>query len=278
MTKALIALDVSGCTSQPMEDQEEHKIPADLENLLPLMKELRRGNLQIEELSAPEVWEKLKRQCHTFLRCCCLFFHFLSDIIPPTELTVRDGDTWEVMCGYLNLPATFRELMDTPLARKKAMEWSSYSNKWFRGDLKPEVVLDPGEPPRLVPLPDDFSELMNVMSEFSCPNSEREDSKFPTMCLVCGQILCSQSYCCQIEVSGRGGVTEHVGAVVAHAAHCGAGSGVFLRVRDCELLLLAAAAPSRGAMLPAPYLDTYGETDQGLRRGNPLHLCPERYE
>lgn len=64
------------------------------------------------------------------------------------------------------------------------------------------------------------------------------------------------------QVSARGGVTEHVGAVVAHAAQCGSGSGVFLRVRDCELLLLAAAAPSRGAMLPAPYLDTYGETDQ----------------
>lgn len=200
MTKALIVLDVSDCTGQPMEDQEEHKIPADLENLLPFMKELRRNNLRIEDLSAQEVWERLKRQCHTFLRCCCLFFHFLSDIIPPTELTVPEGDTWDVMCGYLNLPATFRELMDTPLARKKAIEWSSFSNKWFRGDMKAEILLDPCEPPRLVPLPDDFSELMNVMSEFSCPNSEREDSKFPTMCLVCGQILCSQSYCCQIEV------------------------------------------------------------------------------
>ncbi|XP_075982442.1 E3 ubiquitin-protein ligase UBR2-like, partial [Anticarsia gemmatalis] len=54
------------------------------------------------------------------------------------------------------------------------------------------------------------------------------------------------------------------------------GAGVFLRVRECELLLLA--APARGAKLPAPYLDSYGETDQGLRRGNPLHLCPDRYE
>lgn len=59
---------------------------------------------------------------------------------------------------------------------------------------------------------------------------------------------------------GRGGGTEHVGAGVAHALACGAGAGVFLRVRDCELMLLA--APARGAMLPAPYLDSYGETDQ----------------
>ncbi|XP_068622953.1 E3 ubiquitin-protein ligase UBR1 [Battus philenor] len=281
LTKALIAVDVSACTSQPMEGQEEYKTKPDLVNLLSFMKELRRGNLDVDNLNANDVWESIKRQCHVFLRCCCLFFHFLSDIIPPTELTVADGDTWEVMCGYLDLPSTFTELLDKPLARRKATEWSALSNDWFEGKLKVHQVLGPLEPPRLVPLPEDFSELMNVVSEFSCPNSEREDSKFPTMCLVCGKILCSQSYCCQIEVrkqSGRGGGTEHVGAVVAHATECGAGAGVFLRVRECELLLLAAPAPARGAMLPAPYLDSYGETDQGLRRGNPLQLCPERYE
>jgi len=27
-----------------------------------------------------------------------------------------------------------------------------------------------------------------------------------------------------------------------------------------------------------PYLDEYGETDQGLRRGNPLTLSKEKYE
>lgn len=27
-----------------------------------------------------------------------------------------------------------------------------------------------------------------------------------------------------------------------------------------------------------PYLDDYGEADQGLRRGNPLHLCKSRYK
>ena len=28
----------------------------------------------------------------------------------------------------------------------------------------------------------------------------------------------------------------------------------------------------------APYLDVYGETDQGLKRGNPLTLDPARYQ
>ncbi|XP_047998255.1 LOW QUALITY PROTEIN: E3 ubiquitin-protein ligase UBR1 [Leguminivora glycinivorella] len=280
ITRAMIVLDVSSCVNhEPMEGQEDYKpTKPDLENLLSFMKTLRRGNLDIEELNANDVWEKIKNQCYTFLRASCLFYHFLSDISPPTELTVVGGDTWEVMCGYLDLPSTFRELIDTPMARSKSEEWSGLSNEWFAGEIDIKTVVETNEPPKLVPLPDDFSELMNVVSEFSCPNSERDDSKYPTMCLVCGQILCSQSYCCQTEIkkSGRSGGSELVGAVVAHALSCGAGAGVFLRVRDCELLLLA--APARGAMLPAPYLDNYGETDQGLRRGNPLHLCPSRYE
>ena len=45
------------------------------------------------------------------------------------------------------------------------------------------------------------------------------------MCLVCGAMLCSQSYCCQTELAGVGAV----GAATAHANTHGAGTGVFLR-------------------------------------------------
>lgn len=276
LARALLVTDVTACKSEPMEGQEDFK-NADLENLLPYMKELRNGVLE-DNLNPTEVWQLIKSQCHTFLRCCCLFYHFLSDINAPEELTVVKGDTWESMCGYLDMPSTFKDLVDTPTARKKISEWAGLSTEWFNGEIPAHVVTEPKEPPSLIPLPEDFSELMNLVSEFSCPNSEREDSKKPTMCLVCGQILCSQSYCCQADIPkwGRSGELQRVGAVVAHCASCGGGAGVFLRVRDCELLLLA--APARGAKLPAPYLDSYGETDQGLRRGNPLQLCPSRYE
>lgn len=276
LARALLVTDVTACKSEPMEGQEDFK-NADLENLLPYMKELRNGVLE-DNLNPTEVWQLIKSQCHTFLRCCCLFYHFLSDINAPEELTVVKGDTWESMCGYLDMPSAFKDLVDTPTARKKISEWAGLSTEWFNGEIPAHVVTEPKEPPSLIPLPEDFSELMNLVSEFSCPNSEREDSKKPTMCLVCGQILCSQSYCCQADIPkwGRSGELQRVGAVVAHCASCGGGAGVFLRVRDCELLLLA--APARGAKLPAPYLDSYGETDQGLRRGNPLQLCPSRYE
>ncbi len=59
---------------------------------------------------------------------------------------------------------------------------------------------------------------------FRCPKSDGDDSRAPTMCLVCGDMLCSQSYCCQTELDG-----SPVGAATAHAHTCGAGTGVFLR-------------------------------------------------
>ncbi|TNN84157.1 E3 ubiquitin-protein ligase UBR1 [Liparis tanakae] len=103
-----------------------------------------------------------------------------------------------------------------------------------------------------------------------CPNSTDDDRKHPTLCLFCGAMLCSQSSCCLSQLDG-----EDVGACTAHAATCGAGVGMFLRIRECEIVLMASR--TRGSTYPAPYLDDYGETDPHLGRGNPLHICPERY-
>ena len=67
-----------------------------------------------------------------------------------------------------------------------------------------------------------------------------------------------------------------VGACTAHTEVCGAGSaGIFLRIRECKVVLLSGR--NKGCLIPPPYLDEYGETDIGLKRGNPLRLCPEKY-
>lgn len=57
-----------------------------------------------------------------------------------------------------------------------------------------------------------------------CPKSGGDKSRAPTLCLVCGTLLCSQSYCCQTELEG-----EDVGACTAHTYSCGSGVGIFLR-------------------------------------------------
>ena len=114
---------------------------------------------------------------------------------------------------------------------------------------------------------------MNNVSTFSCPNSSVANGfRVPAMCLICGEIMCSQSYCCQVSIGGR---PEPVGACTAHTRICGGGVGIFLRIRECRIVLLS--SPSKGCLIPSPYVDQYGETDAHLSRGNPLHLCPEKY-
>lgn len=101
-------------------------------------------------------------------------------------------------------------------------------------ELPLTLIRQPHEVNRLVSLPSDYSELINSVSQFTCPNSDSDDSRSPTMCLVCGTMLCSQSYCCQTDLDGM-----MVGACTYHTHICGAGVGIFLRVRDCKILLLA---------------------------------------
>ena len=77
----------------------------------------------------------------------------------------------------------------------------------------------------------------------------------------------------QVELEGK-----TMGACTAHSETCSGGCGIFLRIRECKVVLLAGRGqPSKGIFIQPPYVDQYGETDAGLRRGNPLHLCQEKY-
>lgn len=217
------------------------------------------------------VWKYVQETSCVFLRCCVLFYHYLTDVPPPATLTESGGDTFSNMCSYLDLPQTPKDLFNSLEVMLLVNKWCKHKEvASYLSNVPCSVVNEPLFVPRLINLPNDYSELINTVSTFTCPNSD-EDSKNPCMCLICGEILCSQSYCCQAEFN-----KIQVGACNFHANKCGAGIGIFLRVRECEILYLA--SPHRGCFASPPYLDDYGETDQGLRRGNPLRLCHERYK
>lgn len=215
-----------------------------------------------------EVWALLKNLSKSFLRCCAIFYHFLTGVAAPQVLKEVGGDTFENIMHYLGMPASCKELLDSPCILSIFRKWAEHPDCQelrYQVNLRNMIPLN-----ELVELPDDYSELINTVSLFTCPNSDKEDSRNPTMCLICGEMLCSQTYCCQTELH-----KTLVGACTNHTYYCGAGAGIFLRVRECEILLLA--SPNRGCFMAPPYLDDYGEADQGLRRGNPLHLCKDRY-
>lgn len=227
---------------------------------------------QLKEL----IMKAIRSECRVFLRCACMLFQSLTDIDLPDDLFDSDGDRFEVMCEYLGLSSDIETYLKCESINSFMSNLAMHPDiEIYRTKQRAELstVLVPCIPPvrKLVDLPVDYSDLINTVLTFSCPNNDRdESSRNPTMCLVCGVTLCSMTYCCQYEIEG-----STVGACTHHAHECGAGVGIFLRIRECDILLLGV---NKGSFVSPPYLDKYGETDQGLRRGNPLKLCPERYQ
>ncbi|CAL8295698.1 unnamed protein product [Arctogadus glacialis] len=228
------------------------------------------------DVSGSAVAEGVKRAITPFLRCTALFFNGLTGVPPPVEVSstaVTSPGHTEALCSYLALPSNLFQLFweHRESVRPLLQRWCQDPavTKAQKGEI--QTVRYPRRRNHLIDLPADYSSLLNQASHFKCPKSNDGERKHPTLCLVCGTMLCSQSTCCQSQLEG-----EDVGACTAHAATCGAGVGVFLSIRECEIVLKA--SKTRGSTYPAPYLDDYGETDPQLVRGNPLHLCPERYK
>ncbi|XP_058445563.1 E3 ubiquitin-protein ligase UBR1-like [Malaya genurostris] len=227
----------------------------------------------LENLILPHLQDTVREQSRTFLRCASLLFHAITDI----ELPKDDG--YDSLTAYLGLNSdissyfsndTYYQFISS-IIDANHQEIQTVKQNIRRKQSRDIVPIIQALPPirQLIELPDDYSDLINSVSFFSCPNNVRDESRNPTMCLVCGEVLCSQSFCCQKDLD-----KNSVGSCTYHVHTCGAGIGIFLRIRDSEVLLLGM---NKGCFIPAPYLDEYGETDQGLRRGNPLRLCKERY-
>uniref|UniRef100_A0A8C6VG68 E3 ubiquitin-protein ligase n=1 Tax=Naja naja TaxID=35670 RepID=A0A8C6VG68_NAJNA len=228
----------------------------------------------LKEISSGwHLWKSIKTGIMPFLRCSAMFFHYLNGVPIPSELKANGANQFEYLCSYLSLPSNliclFQE--NSKITNTLIESWCNNSEvkRCLQGQR--QAISYPRESNKLIELPEDYSCLINQASNFSCPKSGGDKSRAPTLCLVCGTMLCSQSYCCQTELEG-----EDVGACTAHTYTCGSGVGIFLRVRECQVLFLA--GKTKGCFYAPPYLDDYGETDQGLRRGNPLHLCRERFK
>eukprot|EP01135_Chromosphaera_perkinsii_P001327 Nk52_evm54s164 gene=Nk52_evmTU54s164 len=116
----------------------------------------------------------------------------------------------------------------------------------------------------LIPLPEDFTELFNHSLSVKCGNCNSTPTS-PALCLSCNMYVCAQSMCCKKDDKGE---------CYQHAQKCGYGTAMFLLLKRCTIFMLAG---DRGTFYPAPYLDSHGEPDIGLRRGRPLHLNAYRY-
>ncbi|KAJ2309235.1 E3 ubiquitin-protein ligase ubr1, partial [Coemansia sp. RSA 2705] len=120
-------------------------------------------------------------------------------------------------------------------------------------------------PYSLVELPEGFEVLFERSAKAFCPRCNSVPSD-PALCLLCGNFVCVQGFCCQ---------EDGIGECNMHMKTCGGTIGVYLLVKKCGLVLLH---HDNGCFMSAPYLDQHGEVDLGLKRGRPLYLNHGRYE
>jgi len=124
----------------------------------------------------------------------------------------------------------------------------------------------------LIDLPEDYTDLLNKAITYECPNwSADRKSKSFAICLLCGKLVCYESYCCKGEIDNT-----KVGGCTLHARKCGADLGLFIKLSSCQLVILS--GKHSGGFYPAPYVDRFGEHDVELIRGNPLKLDKVQYE
>lgn len=145
-----------------------------------------------------------------FLRSCSLFYHYLTGVPPPVALTELDGCTYQNMCRFLALPFTFHELMDRP-------EIETLINRWTADQKLVRIAMGGLMHFRqwvqiqgLLHLPDHYSRILATVSEYYCPTSTHQDLRNPAMCLVCGDLICSENFCCQITLKGDVRVSKNV--------------------------------------------------------------------
>ncbi|KAM5130023.1 E3 ubiquitin-protein ligase UBR1 isoform 3-T3 [Mantella aurantiaca] len=226
------------------------------------------------DISGGYVWDCVKRGVLPFLRCAAIFFYYLLGVTPPDELQTFavPEEQFEALCSYLCLPTNlfllFEEHWD--IVKPLILRWCSDPAVLSVLIGEKTALRYPRKRNTLTDLPEDYSSLLNQASHFRCPKSQDAERKHPVMCLLCGTVLCSQNTCCQEVING-----EELGACTTHALQCGAGICIFLKIRECKVVLIE--GKTRGCIYHAPYLDEYGETDPGLKRGNPLRLSHERY-
>ncbi|CAI4229946.1 unnamed protein product [Auanema sp. JU1783] len=213
---------------------------------------------------------RLKEATFIMLRPIALLYHVITMVEPPEALKDPSLDEFEPLCRYLGLPTSMIDLMSGSVIEELFDMWSlAIPHPFERGTLARQPI----HPNMLIDLPEDFSEVIQWATSFRCPTVPFDESasNIPTLCLICGTILCAQSYCCQKQVG-----KESAGACRFHTEKCSGPMGIFLKIRDCTVFLLTSRA--RGCFRPAPYVDEFGETDQGFRRGNPLRLNAQLYK
>ncbi len=110
--------------------------------------------------------------------------------------------------------------------------------------------------PRLLAVPNKYDTIFQFYHKRPCRRCGNVP-KDPTVCLMCGTMVCLKEPCCK-SPPAEGGVCE----TVAHAQDCGGGTGVFLAVNSSTIVVIRG---KRACIWGSIYLDSFGEEDKELK-------------
>ncbi|CAG8715394.1 41333_t:CDS:2 [Gigaspora margarita] len=183
----------------------------------------------------------------------------LEEICSLRETDRSDTNMLAIIAGWCNHLNTLRQ---EPLS---IVDLSGSPNN--SADSKEPLVVTINHPAifELVGLPKRLDSLFEESMRRTCKKCKSVPND-PALCLLCGTFVCSQSYCCSDETRGE---------CYIHAKSCGGDIGIYLLVKKCVILLLHL---ENGCFQNAPYLDTHGEVDLGLKRGRPQFINQKRYD
>uniref|UniRef100_A0A6P7GK94 E3 ubiquitin-protein ligase n=1 Tax=Diabrotica virgifera virgifera TaxID=50390 RepID=A0A6P7GK94_DIAVI len=225
-------------------------------------------------------FDPVQKLCLPFLRIAALLKHHLyqqplPDIFEANNEFVRlvyylELVTESMDWGWFNASVALTWSMDMGLETKTPRAWCEQlgvfvgkSQLAAKGLLAEQHIL--WYPPRLLQLPREYEKIFTYYHERPCRQCQSVAQE-TSICLLCGTIVCLKQNCCK---------QQNVCEAVAHAAECGAGTGIFLVVTSTYIIVIRG---HRACLWGSLYLDDFEEEDRDLKRGKPLYLSTARYK
>lgn len=87
------------------------------------------------------------------------------------------------------------------------------------------------------------------------------------VCIICGTLVCVGQQCCRSSINS-------FGECFTHRVSCSGSVGIFFLIRSCALLIIS---DTIGTIVPAPYVNAYGEHDFDLSSSSALSLNSQLY-
>ena len=153
------------------------------------------------------LYHLLQRFILPFLRKAIVFVHVFRKVLFPKVVAAGDCESVR-LCRLLGLPS-LTEILDMDTSVNNTLfamirNWIS----WWQKDHSDSNILRLEHPAifEVIGLPKRLDTLLELASKFRCPKCHLVPDE-PAMCLLCGDIICTQAICC--ERNGTGEMNLH---------------------------------------------------------------------